>query len=100
MARITSLADLANNITGAVESISSLVTGKTGIPKYPRDPAIAPILSNSELQGNWMKLSFPYTFSVMDINTKPLNSPKSSRSPSDPRKGVPLLHILGIGIRR
>lgn len=69
MARITSLADLANNITGAVESISSLVTGKTGIPKYPRNPAVASILSNSELQGNWMKLSFPYTFSVLNINT-------------------------------
>lgn len=70
MASITGpLTSLINNIT---ESISGLIGDLTGrpvdpnLPSRPTDKSIEAVTRNIQ-PGNWLKLTFPYTFAVVDI---------------------------------
>lgn len=61
MAGIT---ELANNIADTVTGVVDLIAQQDTLPKYPKgDKNVDRIVSSID-QGNWLKLSFPYTFSV------------------------------------
>lgn len=68
MALVNPITDLVNNITAAVEGLIADITGKN-ISTYPNQPnskEILAILSTVD-SSNWMRLSFPYTFSVVNL---------------------------------
>lgn len=62
------LADLVNNITGSVSGLISDITGQTKQQDklYPTDDYLKAVQSSVNVE-NWSKLSFPYTFSVVNI---------------------------------
>lgn len=64
------LADLVNNITNSVTGLISDITGqkKEQDKLYPTDDTLKSVQSSLN-QSNWSKLSFPYTFSVINIVT-------------------------------
>lgn len=63
------LADLVNNITSSVEGLISDLTGQKQQDKlYPTDDSLKSVQSSLNTE-NWTKLSFPYTFSVINIVT-------------------------------
>lgn len=66
------LADLVNNIS---DSITNLINkSSSSNPSYPKDAPYLAVQSTID-RSNWMKLSFPYTFSVVDIGSSGNNNP-------------------------
>lgn len=64
------VSQLINNIQGSIDGLSQdLGISETdpNVPANPSDKTVAGVLSTIN-QGNWLKLNFPYTFSVVDIS--------------------------------
>ena len=70
MAFVNPITDLINNITASVEGLIADITGKSKsvFPNHPNSKEVAAILSTVD-GSNWMRLSFPYTFSVVNLGT-------------------------------
>jgi hypothetical protein len=66
---ISPLNQLIDNITQSVEGLVADITGKSNsnMPAMPSSKEVQAILSTVD-PSNWLKLSFPYTFSVVDIS--------------------------------
>lgn len=69
MALVNPITDLVNNITGSIQGLIADITGKniTAYPNQPNTKEVLAILSTVD-NTNWMRLSFPYTFSVVNID--------------------------------
>lgn len=70
---------LIDNIQGSVTGLVNQILGRSqepGVPGMPVGDAIDALLSSTE-QSGWMKLSFPYTFSVVNLGgaSSPLVNP-------------------------
>lgn len=65
-----SITDLVNNIS---DSINGLLHGGSGTPNYHYGEADYALIQSNVNPSNWLKLAFPYTFSVIDI-TNPSNN--------------------------
>ena len=65
---IAPLNQLAENIQGSIQGLLDDFRGRNSVevPVNPSDKTISPVLSDIN-PGNWLKLSFPYTFGVVDI---------------------------------
>lgn len=66
---LSPLNELINNITESVEGLVADITGNHKDPNVPANPTtkdVAAVLSTLD-QSNWLKLSFPYTFSVVNL---------------------------------
>lgn len=76
MARVNPITDLVNNITASVEGLIADITGKNAsvYPNHPSTKDIETVLNTID-GSNWMRLSFPYTFSVVNINGAAGNNP-------------------------
>lgn len=64
------ISDLVNSIQGSIDGLISDVTGKSNdkaIPNYYQGFAEYKWIQSQINTQNWMQLSFPYTFSVIDI---------------------------------
>lgn len=63
------ITDLINNIVGSVEGLVGdiLGTGDKSIPNYHRDSTDFKGVQSQVRPENWNKLSFPYTFSVVNL---------------------------------
>lgn len=62
------LADLVNNITGAIQGLVADFSGESSkIIQYHQDDAAYRAVQSSLNPENWAKLSFPYTFSVVNL---------------------------------
>lgn len=59
---------LVDNITQSVEGLIADITGKniSNMPAMPNTKEVQAVLSNVD-PSNWLKLSFPYTFSVVNL---------------------------------
>jgi hypothetical protein len=67
---LSPLNQLVDNITQSVEGLIADITGKSkeiSDGKYPNTKGVEAILSTIDAS-NWLKLSFPYTFSVVSID--------------------------------
>ena len=66
---LSPLNQLIDNITQSVEGLVADITGKSsaGMPSNPQTKAVQAVLSTVD-PSNWLKLSFPYTFSVVNID--------------------------------
>jgi hypothetical protein len=61
--------ELVNNISDSVEGLVAEITGHSKDPNVPNNPTskdVAAVLSALDTS-NWLKLSFPYTFSVVSL---------------------------------
>lgn len=60
---------LVDNITQSVEGLVADITGKNigNMPSMPTSKEVQAVLSNVD-PSNWLKLSFPYTFSVVNLD--------------------------------
>lgn len=68
---------LISNITDSVEGLIADITGKArdpGVPSNPTTKDITAILSTLD-SSNWLKLSFPYTFSVVSLGGAGTSNP-------------------------
>lgn len=67
---------LVNNITESVEGLVADITGKSkdNMPAMPSSKEVQAVLSTVD-PSNWLKLSFPYTFSVVNIEGAGINNP-------------------------
>jgi len=66
---------LINDIRDSVTNLVDDITGAevdSAIPAYPQTKDIQAVLSTVN-SGNWLKLSFPYTFSVVDVTGQSAN---------------------------
>lgn len=64
------ISDLVNSIQGSIDGLISDVTGKSNdkaVPNYYQGFAEYKWIQSQINTQNWMQLSFPYTFSVIDI---------------------------------
>lgn len=62
------LADLVNNIQGAIDGLVADFSGKSSnIVQYHQDEAEYRAVQSQLNAENWIKLSFPYTFSVVNL---------------------------------
>lgn len=62
------LADLVNNITGAIQGLVNDFSGESsGVVQYHQNDAAYRAVQSSLNPENWAKLSFPYTFSVVNL---------------------------------
>lgn len=64
------IADLINNVQGSIDGLISDITGKSNdkaIPNYYQGFAEYKNIQSQINTANWMTLSFPYTFSVIDV---------------------------------
>lgn len=69
--------ELINNITESVEGLVADITGKAKDPNVPNNPTtkdVSAILSTLDAS-NWLKLSFPYTFSVVNLGGPGTSNP-------------------------
>lgn len=76
MALVNPITDLINNITASVEGLVADITGKS-VSVYPNHPTtkdIQAILSTIDAS-NWMRLSFPYTLSVVNVEGTAIANP-------------------------
>ncbi len=67
------ISDLINNIVGSVEGLVADLTGATpkdGSPSYYYGDAAYKSIQSQINKENWSKLSFPYTFSVINISNQ------------------------------
>lgn len=66
---LSPLNQLVDNITASVEGLIADITGKNSdnMPAMPTSKDVQAILSTVD-PSNWLKLSFPYTFSVVNID--------------------------------
>lgn len=62
---VSNLTDLVNNVAASVDGLIAEITGKASDGSVPANPNFN-VLSDLN-PGNWIKLSFPYTFSVVNI---------------------------------
>jgi hypothetical protein len=65
--------DLINNVQGSIDGLISDITGKSNdkaIPNYYQGNAAYKAIQSQINTQNWMSLSFPYTFSVIDITNQ------------------------------
>ncbi len=66
------ISDLVNNISASISGLIATIKGENsdGIQYHQGDAEFAAIqgFNGSIVQSNWSKLSFPYTFSVMNLN--------------------------------
>lgn len=63
------ITDLVNSIQGSIEGLISDLKGQTsGAPNYHLGDSEFKLIQSLINQGNWNKLSFPYTFSIVNIN--------------------------------
>lgn len=76
MAFVNPITDLVNSITASVEGLIADITGKniSTFPNQPNSKEVLAILSTVD-GSNWMRLSFPYTFSVVNIGGAAGNNP-------------------------
>lgn len=76
MATVNPITDLVNNITGSIEGLIADITGKSNpnLPAMPGSKEVSAVLSTID-QSNWMRLSFPYTFSVVNIGGAAADNP-------------------------
>ena len=68
---LSPLNELVSNIADSVQGLIADITGKardSNVPSNANSKDVAAILSTLD-QSNWMKLSFPYTFSVVNIGS-------------------------------
>lgn len=67
---------LIDNITQSVEGLVADITGKniSNMPNMPGTKDVQAVLSTVD-PSNWLKLSFPYTFSVVNIEGAGTNNP-------------------------
>lgn len=63
MPNIRPISALVENISGSVQSLVDQLTGRNGYPINPKT-AVESVIT----QGNWLTLSFPYTFSVVNVS--------------------------------
>lgn len=62
------LADLVNNITGAINGLVADFSGESSkVVQYHQNDAAYRAVQSSLNPENWAKLSFPYTFSVVNL---------------------------------
>lgn len=66
---VGSISELVNNVTDSVIGLLDLADGSA--PLHPTGGEIKKVLSTID-PSNWLKLSFPYTFAVVDITGKSL----------------------------
>ena len=66
---LSPLNQLIDNITQSVEGLVADITGKDsgGLPAIPTSKEVMAVLSTVD-PSNWLKLSFPYTFAVVNID--------------------------------
>lgn len=72
------VSELVNNIQASVSGLVNQVLGNSnepGVPARPKTKEIESVISTLD-QSNWLRLSFPYTFSVINIE-----SPGSTTNP-------------------
>src|SRR6266481_2870716 len=64
------ITDLVNSIQGSIYGLLSDLTGgsASGTPSYHYGNSQFDLIQSQVNPGNWLKLSFPYTFSVININ--------------------------------
>jgi len=63
MPNIRPISSLVENISGSVTALVDQLTGRNGYPVNPKTNVESVIT-----QGNWLTLSFPYTFSVVNVS--------------------------------
>lgn len=64
------ITDLVNNIQGSIDGLVSDITGKSNdksVPNYYQGFAEYKWIQSQINTQNWMQLSFPYTFAVIDV---------------------------------
>lgn len=74
---LSPISELVNNISDSIDGLVADITGKSkdpNVPTNPTDKNIAAVLSTLD-PSNWLKLSFPYTFSVVSIGGPTSNNP-------------------------
>ncbi len=74
---LSPLNQLVDNLTQSVEGLVADITGKSvdgNVPAMPSSKEVLAILSTID-SSNWLKLSFPYTFSVVNIEGSGTNNP-------------------------
>ena len=67
------ISDLVNSIQGSIDGLISDITGKSNdksVPNYYQGFAEYKWIQSQINTANWMQLSFPYTFSVIDIENQ------------------------------
>lgn len=66
---LSPLNELVNNIEGSVQGLLNDIFGggNSSLPRHPTGKGVDAVLSDV-IPGNWLKLSFPYTFSVVSID--------------------------------
>lgn len=63
------ISDLVNNITGSVNGLIADLKGESSaVVQYHQDLGEYKAVQSQLNPSNWMKLSFPYTFSVVNLN--------------------------------
>lgn len=65
------VSDLIDNIQGSIQGLVDQFTGNSNdkaVPKYFQGEANYKGIQSQVNPGNWMKLPFPYTFSVVNLN--------------------------------
>lgn len=74
MAFLNPINQLIDNITQSVEGLIADITGKdiSNMPAMPSSKEVQAVLSTVD-PSNWLKLSFPYTFSVVNLDGTGVN---------------------------
>ncbi len=63
------ISDLVNNITGSVNGLIADLKGESrNVVEYHQDESSYKSVQSTLIASNWMKLSFPYTFSVVNLD--------------------------------